>query len=700
MEQSGSVTRPRRPEIFISAASADLRSARGLLKTVLDTIGCHGVSQEEFPPDYRQVAQMLKSRLEECDAVIHVVGICYGAEPSERPQGAPRRSFTQIEYDIAREIGKPIYVFVCAENYPFDAHALESDDLSRLQCEHRNLCLSQQEVRERVSTPADLKTRVSQLREPLLSLEREILESRKHLVSATRASLRAKLTLAMDLHARDEVKEAHTLIEEVYHHARAERLETETLEAVLSLAFSSSVKDDFKAVRKKLSEAGKLIRGIDSPWHLIQYRRLKAKVLLHQKNLAQAEKELLRAIALVDDKQQDVLHIGLMAHADYIHLLCAHGRTEEALTSVDMIRTFLEKSESALPSPFVAAIAEACIHWAIASENEELLNRFVQNAVEQGSEKEAAIPIAHALHDCANGAMGMGQPTFSVACAEAAALLGRIAERSDISFAAEYTAAAVFIKKEDFKEAYQRCLRLLETGKALQEPKLKFAMFHLLSTASRQIGDRTTAVEAAQKALRDAEGDISAICLSKMALAEALRDSGKAKEAMQEGDSAYALSANADLPHAFIEQLLNLLIDCASILAEWNSAEDYLGRLRSISTIRSHHKDHIEASANRIRFRKAIHEACTTIMNEGMPLSAARTEGAESVQDANALLVKGVIDAWKAYPNAASVFYDYWGRGNLARAMLNMHAFPGTLNMTIGVHTIDEARRAIRLWGL
>src|SRR5215216_689871 len=57
---------------------------------------------------------MLRQKLSEVDAVIQIVGYRYGAEPGERPAGAPRRSYTQMEFDIARELGKPVYAFLSA----------------------------------------------------------------------------------------------------------------------------------------------------------------------------------------------------------------------------------------------------------------------------------------------------------------------------------------------------------------------------------------------------------------------------------------------------------------------------------------------------------------------------------------------------------------------------------------------------------
>jgi tetratricopeptide (TPR) repeat protein len=170
-------TSSRRTEVFISAVSADLKSARALIKQAVDTIGCHGVYQEEFPPDYRKVDEMLHSHISNCDAVIHIAGVCYGSEPQDRPADKARRSYTQMEYDIAQELGRPLYVFVCTDGYPYDAHSAEPDDLAALQQAHREACLGRLEIREKVSNPGDLKARVSQLHEHLKKLERELFET-------------------------------------------------------------------------------------------------------------------------------------------------------------------------------------------------------------------------------------------------------------------------------------------------------------------------------------------------------------------------------------------------------------------------------------------------------------------------------------------------------------------------------------------
>ena len=93
----------RRPEIFISATSSDLRSARQIVRDGLLSLGCLPMVQEHFPPDARTVRAMLRARVAECDAVVHLAGECYGAEPALEGAEGPRRSYTQIEFDLARE---------------------------------------------------------------------------------------------------------------------------------------------------------------------------------------------------------------------------------------------------------------------------------------------------------------------------------------------------------------------------------------------------------------------------------------------------------------------------------------------------------------------------------------------------------------------------------------------------------------------
>src|SRR6185369_16794023 len=110
-----------RPTIFLSGVSHEFGPFRDAVEVEVQKKGCFAENQSSFPPDYRTVEAMLRSRLQEANAVIHIVGFRFGAEPKDRPPDTPRRSYTQMEFDIAREMEKPVYVFLCSDATVRDA---------------------------------------------------------------------------------------------------------------------------------------------------------------------------------------------------------------------------------------------------------------------------------------------------------------------------------------------------------------------------------------------------------------------------------------------------------------------------------------------------------------------------------------------------------------------------------------------------
>lgn len=165
------------PHVFISAVSGDLRNARELVEESLLTIGCHPVVQEHFEPDYRTVMDMLKAKVSACHAVIHVVGFHYGGQPDleTRPQGEPRRSWTQLEHDLAREMGKKLYLFVCDEGYPFDSPTQpDPPDELGLQQLHRARIFADDYFYHKIGSAEELSRKVIELRLEAAELRREI----------------------------------------------------------------------------------------------------------------------------------------------------------------------------------------------------------------------------------------------------------------------------------------------------------------------------------------------------------------------------------------------------------------------------------------------------------------------------------------------------------------------------------------------
>ena len=175
------------PHVFISAASDDLRSARHVVKDALLSLGCHPIVQEHFEPDYRTVKDMIRSRIEECHAVVHLIGKRYGGEPSPKslPEGTPRRSWTQMEYHFAKETGVKLYLFVCDDAYPFDQQPTpEPDDEVQLQQQYRRSILEGEQLYTIVKSPEELTQRISEMRLEAAELRKEVAKARNQLSEA------------------------------------------------------------------------------------------------------------------------------------------------------------------------------------------------------------------------------------------------------------------------------------------------------------------------------------------------------------------------------------------------------------------------------------------------------------------------------------------------------------------------------------
>ena len=184
---------PRAPlrrdtRVFISAVSRELGTVRQLVKKVLEDSGYHVVEQATFPLDYRDVVDKLRLLLASCDAVIHIAGQCFGAEPHQQPEGKTRHSYTQLEYALARELGKPVYVFITDDAFPTDPHAAEDEEHRRLQAAYRQalmqtgqdycLALSREDIDQKVRS---LRLQVERLTEELTRTDDRVVATGRRL---------------------------------------------------------------------------------------------------------------------------------------------------------------------------------------------------------------------------------------------------------------------------------------------------------------------------------------------------------------------------------------------------------------------------------------------------------------------------------------------------------------------------------------
>lgn len=147
-----------------------------MVKEALLSMDYHPVEQTNFPPDYREVEQVLKEKVASCAAVVHIVGMRYGAEPDPAalPPDSQRRSFTQTEVEIARQLTKKVYVFLCPPEFPYDACEEEPAELQELQKRYRATISDDPHLRSEVDTREALATRVRELQLDLQTLRQDV----------------------------------------------------------------------------------------------------------------------------------------------------------------------------------------------------------------------------------------------------------------------------------------------------------------------------------------------------------------------------------------------------------------------------------------------------------------------------------------------------------------------------------------------
>ena len=85
-----------RPNVFISATSADLGSYRRAVRDILLERGVHPIAQDDFECDYQELLDILRQKIDACDAVICLLGFAYGRSRKTArrvPHAVPTRNW-------------------------------------------------------------------------------------------------------------------------------------------------------------------------------------------------------------------------------------------------------------------------------------------------------------------------------------------------------------------------------------------------------------------------------------------------------------------------------------------------------------------------------------------------------------------------------------------------------------------------------
>ena len=153
-------------EVFISGTTRDLAGYRREVKDALLSLQIFPIEESSFTLAYGRLTEMLRALIGRCDVVIRIAGFYYGAEPPRRPVGEPRRSYTQIEYDVAWQLGKPIFLFLAKQDCQTDEILDQTDEEKGLQLAHRQAIQTCGKIYYPFASPQEVASRVRELRFP------------------------------------------------------------------------------------------------------------------------------------------------------------------------------------------------------------------------------------------------------------------------------------------------------------------------------------------------------------------------------------------------------------------------------------------------------------------------------------------------------------------------------------------------------
>ena len=161
-----------RPVIFSSAVSTELHSARDLVAKTLISLGYDPKWQDIAATETGDLRGVLRKWIDGSDAVLQIVGHCYGFEPKEADPQFGLCSYTQYEAHYARMRGKPVYYILTEDGHPTDGCGCEPKTLHFLQEQYRQIVKSYGDMYHSTSSLMQTELLVHRLKDELAELRK------------------------------------------------------------------------------------------------------------------------------------------------------------------------------------------------------------------------------------------------------------------------------------------------------------------------------------------------------------------------------------------------------------------------------------------------------------------------------------------------------------------------------------------------
>ncbi len=522
------------------------------------------------------------------------------------------------------------------------------------------------------------------------------------------SAARKKAHHAQELFRSDKISEAINEMMEALAIARDEKDEEEEVEFLLGLALLSSDRHHLGDRHHYFQEAEKKVKNLKSPSAKVIYLRAKAAALTDKRDMAGAEQAYKTALELCTgrakrDKEKLAIQ-GCIVRSSFVHFLCIQKRYDEARPILSECEEYARKHRDAEESELLQGALAARIHFSLETKDEDEAVARITELESVATTMRLANRIGGDIINIANEASHRKMHRAALCAAEAAIRLGhRCDDGKSPSFlaAALYTEAVVLLKSGDDEKALAKAEAVLGICNLPEDVGVKQAAHHLIAEVRRTAGDSQAAVDIARQAMAMATGRLEQIAFAKSALARTLNDNGQTEEALKEAKEAWMLVEQADLPPKVAIDFLSLITDYGSQLGASAEVESALAKIAALPD------DDEELKAEKVRFtaravlKSKLRERILEIGNPAQPGNGANADKHQSLQEANAAVMQVLTHFWDEVPaECIGGVYDFWGRGNFVRLLDNTRRFPNSFNVTVEVRSLDDVKRAVRLWGL
>jgi hypothetical protein len=142
-------------KIFLSSTTQDLAIYRqAIYDAIEDLEGYHCIRMENFGARDANAKDFDIRKIEECDLFVGILGYFHGSTPENEEQ-----SYTEQEYDIAKVMGKPRFIFLSSAEVLMRADLIEPDEKRRRQQQFRQRIASERIIHT-FNSPLDLAHKV------------------------------------------------------------------------------------------------------------------------------------------------------------------------------------------------------------------------------------------------------------------------------------------------------------------------------------------------------------------------------------------------------------------------------------------------------------------------------------------------------------------------------------------------------------